>query len=309
MSFLPRFLKEEKGYDYVALDTNHKGWQIFAHNPFIDKLIYFNPHSITMEYMLYKRWEALAEDYDAFFNLFRSLEYNCIAMEDQAIYYMGDKKRREFGKGNFYDKTLEWCGFPEYKGKYKGEVYYTDKEHAMMKRYVERFKDKFTVMLNLSGSGPHKSLIQGAEIINMIRKEVPNVHFITTGDKLTKHLDCSGDDITSIAGIAPFREALLMAKYMNCVIGCESGIMVGANMWGVPTIQLMTSSSQENHPNSCDGDYSLQSPAHCSPCHKGPYRYLGCPRRDGYALCTWFNVDEILEKVKEIYGIYTHGKS
>ena len=72
-------------------------------------------------------------------------------------------------------------------------------------------------------------------------------------------------------------------------------------MWNTPTIQLMTAASLINHPKYAKNDYSLQSPAYCSPCCKGPYQYIGCPSKDGYPLCVYFDVDKIMEQVDKIH--------
>jgi ADP-heptose:LPS heptosyltransferase len=99
----------------------------------------------------------------------------------------------------------------------------------------------------------------------------------------------------------PFRQALLITKYVNCVIGCESGLMIGASMWYTPTIMLMTAASIESHCKYNPNDYSIQSPAYCSPCYKGPYQYRGCPHKNGNPLCVYFNVVDIINKIKQIY--------
>ena len=63
----------------------------------------------------------------------------------------------------------------------------------------------------------------------------------------------------------------------------------------------MTAASLDNHTKYAKNDYSLQSPAYCSPCCKGPYQYIGCPSKDGYPLCVYFDIEKIMEKVDEIH--------
>jgi len=311
MSFLPKLLKEKEGYDVVDVETNHKGYQLLCHNPHIDNISVLEPSTVFQTIgILEKHWISISEGYDLFINLFRSLENNCLAMEDDYMYYQHEDLRREFGRGSYYDITLDISGLNKYKGEVKADVHYTDEEHESVKQFMGKYKDKFVVMFNLSGTGPHKRLVQIKEIVEAISEKFHDCFFITTGDKSNKPLDIEGDNVLSLIDKeVPFREALLISKYVDCVIGCESGLMVGANAWGTPTVQLMTAASIENHGGGMENDLSLQSPAPCSPCHKGPYKYIGCHKRDGNPVCIYFDVNDILDRVGVAYGVYTYGKS
>ena len=303
MSHLPRMLKEECGFDYVAVDTNFKGYQILSLNPFIDKFYFFDKE-ITNNAVLQKRWEVLGSRYDHFINLYHTLEYDCIAMEDQSMYYMHDDVRRAFGKGNFYDRSTVCAGYPQLAGNHKADIFFSEAEIDVVDRNMRKHDGKFKVMLNLSGSGPHKRLVVAQELVKQIRK-LPDSLIITTGDVTCTEADeLIKPDISLIKLGAPINQAMATLKHVDCCIGHESGIMIASNAMEVPTIQLMTSSSLENHPNYCHNDYSMQSPANCSPCHKGPYKYIGCHKIDNMPECIFFNVSEIMENVNEIYKIW-----
>jgi hypothetical protein len=157
-------------------------------------------------------------------------------------------------------------------------------------------------MINLNGTTLNKRMVIAPELIKRILKKYPEADIILTGDKNSDGLDIpSSPRIKSIIGVMPFRQALLMAKYSKLVITMESGFGVGANMWGVPTIQMMTCASLVNHPDDCPNDYSLQSPAPCSPCCKAQYKFIGCPVKDGYPLCVFFDVDLVMKQVEKAY--------
>jgi hypothetical protein len=98
---------------------------------------------------------------------------------------------------------------------------------------------------------------------------------------------------------------MLMAKYASLVIGAESGLMVASTLLGAPTVQLMTAASLKNHGGDFVNDYSLQSPAPCSPCHKGPYDYIGCPKfqhlGSQYPVCVKFEPEIILARMEQVY--------
>jgi len=306
-SFLPRLLKDQ-GYDVVDFEMNFKAYQLMCYNPFIDNIIFYEPTEQFPMYLMEKHWQVLSQGYDKFVNLYKSLEYGCLAMEDENVYYQSDTVRRNrYGNINFYDKTCLDAGYPELCGRYLGEVFYPQFEIDLVEHWMKEFKDKFTVMINLCGTGGHKEFHQAQEFVDRVRKEYKDVVFITTGGKEYEEYDLKGDDIVSIVGKKPFVQALLIAKYVDCLISCESGIAVGANMWGTPTIQLMTAANLMNHQKYAINDFSIQSPAYCSPCHKGCYSYIGCPSKEGRPLCVYFDMEIIMEKFKEVYALKKNG--
>lgn len=306
-SHLPRLLKDN-GFTDVGFSTGWKGKQLLEYNPFIDRIHMFEPggRDIRVSYFM-GRVKILREQYDDFIDLHHSLEYGAIAMENQDEYYQHQKIRERMGKRNYYDISIIIAGYPELCGKYKGEVFYPENEIQIVEHDLlrpGRFKDNFKVMINLSGSSPHKVFIQRREIAEYILNKYPEAVIFTTGDNTTAELDIKdmGERVRSLVGKKPFRQVLLMAKYMNCVIGCESGLMVGASMWDVPTIQLLTATDKIAHCLYSKHDYSLQSPARCSPCYKGPYKYYGCPKKNGSPLCIYFNTEDIINQVDKIYA-------
>ncbi len=307
MSHLPRLLKDQ-GFDIVDVETNFKGYQLLCDNPFIDNIIFFDPTNnlelYSSKFRLEKHWAIVSEGYDKFINLFQTLETDIISAEEQNSYYMHPKNRARFAEINYYDKATIDAGYPELIGKYRGEIFCTEEETAIVKKEMAKYSDSYTIMVNLSGTTLHKKMVFAPELIDRLLKRYPTAHIILTGDTSCQSLvDEIGENerITSIAGKYPFRQAIMMAKYMDLVISMESGFGVGANMWETPTIQLMTAASLVNHPNGCKNDYSLQSEAYCSPCNKGPYRFIGCPHKDGYPLCVYFDVDKIMVQVEEAY--------
>jgi len=308
MSHLPRLLKDQ-GWDFVGVSTGYKGKQILAQNPFVDRLHYFEAGTkIKMSLSYYNgRVRAISQNYDKVINLLHSLEMNCLFLEQQNEYYQHISMRRKMGQENYYDIATDWAGYPELKGKYRGEVFFENKdinivEHDLLR--PGRFKDKFKVMLNLSGSNPHKIFLHAKDISKWILDTYDDAVIFTTGDSSIEYLDVRGlgERVRSLVGKKGFRQVLLMAKYMDCVIGCESGIMCGASMWDVPTIQLMTCADINNHCKYTTKDYSLQSPARCSPCYKGPYEYYGCPKRNDLPLCVYFDINKIKHQIERIYA-------
>lgn len=321
-SHIPRLLKEKEGFDYVAFQYNNKGIDILSKNPFIDEHIVFNPNEYPVcnfpASFLTKRNGYLVETgkFDKFIDLQDSIEYGYIAMEDMNEYYMSSKFRREkYGKQNYYDQTTEFAGYPQHKGMV-GEIFFTDEEEKLVKNiYEERYKGKFVAIFNLSGSSKQKLFLNAEEIAKEFLSRHPDAVILTMGDEDCKaHLEFQGERIINRCGTFgeklryPFRQSMLMSKYASVVVGCESGLMVASTLFGTPTIQLMTAASIKNHGGDFPNDLSIQSPAKCSPCHKGPYEFIGCDmfKHLGvkYPICVKFKPESILNRLEEAYDSF-----
>lgn len=302
-SFLPRLLKEQ-GFDRVDFEVNQKGFQVLGNNPFIDNLMCYEPLVSGIEKFqdIKDHWEKVSKGYDKFINLYGSLEIGCVSMEGDSLYNLPDDERRKIlGSINFYDQTCAWAGYPELMGMYKPELFFTEEEVAVTKQWMEQFKGEFVVLVNLAGTSKHKRFIQAKEVCDRILKEFDDAHIILTGDDIK--MSWEAERVTSIVGNKPFMQAVLIAKYCHCVIAMESGLGIGANVWGVPTVFLLTASSPESVCRYAQNSLHIQSPAKCSPCHRGPYEYKECEFKDGYPVCVYFDVDQILENVRKAYGI------
>jgi ADP-heptose:LPS heptosyltransferase len=320
---LPRLLKQKAGFDYVAVEYNVKGKEAWKHNPFVDEHIHFDPNIQLKggwpESVYRKRWEEMLTlgGFEKHLMLQKSLEYGYIAMEDQAEYYRDSRYRREkFGGHNYYDQTSIFAGYPEWCG-IVGDLYFTEQEENLVRGiYEERYKDKFVIIANLSGTSRHKLFYQADAIIRSFLAKHEDAICITMGDDDCKnHIEFTGDRIINRCGrrehglYYPFRQSMLMTKYCNLLIGAESGLMVAGTLLGAPTVQLMTAASIKNHGGDFVNDFSLQSPATCSPCHKGPYDYIGCPKfeiaGEKYPVCVKFEAQVILNQMEKVYDRYT----
>lgn len=310
MSHLPRLLMEQ-GASVVGVHTGYKGRQVLANNPFIDIVHFFEPSGRDITPSYYKfRLAAIGEMYDKIINLHHSLEVGVLALEGQNEFYQHQSVRDRDGvRECYYDLMTELAGFPHLKGKYKGEMFFTEQEIKIVENDLlrdGRFRDNFRVLINIAGSGPHKVFIQSREVAEWILKSFPEAVIFTTGDITTKQLDLDslGVRVRSLVGKKQFRQVSLMVKYMDLAIGCESGMMCVASMWDIPTIQLMTAACIDNHCKLSKNDLSIQSPARCSPCFKGPYKYYGCPKKGNLPICVYFDVREIQKNISKAYEIW-----
>ena len=331
MSHVPWLLKTKYGVRRVIVETNTKGEQIFRNNPFIDKIVSLEPSRPPLANMpatfLKRRWEQqrITNNCEQLVVLQDSIERAYIAMEDQNEYYMSDSYRRDkFGKLNYYDQTLSFLGLDEHFGTV-GDIYFIDEERDVVDDlWAREYAGKFVVICNLSGTSKQKLFLNAGSIIKTFLVKHPEAVCILMGDEsANKFLSFSGERIINRAGLFdvdygkkvsyPFRQSMLMTSKAQLVIGCESGLMCAATVLGAPTVQLMTAASIKNHGGDFPNDYSLQSPCRCSPCHKGPYNYLGCPKfsylDEEYPLCIKFEAEVILEKMERVYADYKRAKS
>ena len=303
VSHIPRLLKEN-GYDFVGFSTGKRGANILKNNPFIDRLHYAELGDFTkalgIDYFN-TRLAVIGREYDTVINLNQIIEVGVLPGQFQKEYFLDQKTRDRMGGDNYYDVATKAAGFHHLVGKYRGELYFSKSEERVVGNYLAKYQDKFKVLINLSGSSPHKVFVQSKEVIDRIMDTYSDAQVFTTGDKLSEGIDSKREGVIHLSGQMPFRQVLLMAKYMNCVISTESGMMCGASCHGTPTIQLLTAASINNHVKYAENDHSLQSPARCSPCHKNPYDYWGCPTKDNYPLCVFFEVDKIMEQFERIY--------
>lgn len=313
LTHLPRLLKKRAGFDIVDVETNAKGLQILAENPYIDTLTTFEPSLYPdLPYgSLQRRWAVIGEGYDKVINLTGTIEEKLIAMENQNIYYQGtDVRRKAFGGVNYYDAMTMEAGLGEEYFGTTGEMYFKQSEIDAAAEFLSPYQDRFIVMMNLSGSSLHKRFMQAEEVANRICAKYPNALIITTGDKTCQAFDfkIQGKKISLINDSATFRGMCILAKFVDLCMGCESGLMVASNMWNTPTVQLLTAANHNNHPKYAKNDFSLQSPAPCAPCHKGPYKYRGCTLDEaGYPVCVHFDVNLIMEQVEKAHQVYLRG--
>lgn len=303
---LPRLIKEYYNPDILDFETNHKGYQILLENPYIDNLIHVDPAELKLRMgHVYKHWDALEEEYDLVFNLFDTLEHKQIAMEDQKEYFMSTKYRQNrYGKINFYDAMTAECNLPESYFGTGGEVYFSNEEREIVRKWIaNKIGTSPFFMINLGGTSLQKKFTASTDVVKQIRREFPEVKIIITGDKYNLDYMPEDYDIDLIKLGFPFRQSLCIAEQADVVISPESGFAVGAGAMGTPCVQMLSTSSLVNHCKNNRNDFSIEAEVFCAPCHKGTYRFLGCPSHNGLPICTHFNPERVMEQIRRAYAI------
>jgi len=301
-SHLPRLIKEYYHVDTIDFETNYQGYQILQNNPFIDNLIYVPAEKIT-DNRLRNNWDYCEEKYDLSFNLIYTIELAyCLNENDSRYYRNSDYRRKNFGGISYYDVMTKSCNLPdEYLGE-RGEMYYCVADHEAARGEVTKTKAKYgldhMIIVNLSGTSLHKKFVQAESVSRKLLDRYPKAMIFLTGDEHCKDQVFEHERVKSWIG-RNFRSVALMTKYVDLTISVETGLALVAHSFDAPCLQLLTAASPENHCIGAKNAYWLQSPIVCSPCHKNPREYWGCPAKDAHPACVWFDVDAIVNKAGE----------
>lgn len=303
---LPRLIKEYYKVDHITFETNYHGMHILTNNPYIDDLQFVDVSKMTHNRMV-KNLEWARESHDLVFDFANTIEKQYCVNENDWRYYTSDKWRREtLGKKSYYDVMTDAAGLPDFYYGTRGQLYYTEEEcRAAESWIVEKHASNYPVILvNLSGSTLHKKFIQSESICRKILEKYPQSLIILTGDEYCKDQVFQHNRVISYVGSKTngFRSVALKCRYVDLTISLESGIALVAHSWDAPTLQLLTAASPDNHCKYAKNAYWLQAPLACSPCHRNPREYFGCPVLDKHPACIWFNEDEIMSKVEEALG-------
>jgi ADP-heptose:LPS heptosyltransferase len=303
---VPELIKKHYGIDYIEFETSNRGMDILWGNPFIDKLTQI-PMSMEVD-IFTNRWAVAEDEFDMFFNLTHSIELKYCTIENDHRYWRNSKYRREkCGQMNFYDASTDACGLPPSYYGTRGKLYYTDAQHQNSKEWVRNLKEKYKadwlIIVVVSGSSLHKRFQQVHSVCAKILDKYPTALIVLSGDKDCTDLEPVHERIVSRIGKTNFRTMALNVKYADLVISPETGLVCVSHSWDTPTIQLLTAASWDNHIKYAKNAYWVQSPIECSPCHKSPSHYYGCPVRDRVPACVFFDEDEIMTKVEEAHNV------
>jgi ADP-heptose:LPS heptosyltransferase len=307
-SHLPRIIKQYYGVEDITFETNYHGMHILTGNPYIDNLQFIDVNKMTYNRMS-KNLEWARYNYDMVFNFANTIEKEYCCNENDWRYYTPSKWRREeLGTMSYYDVMTDAAGIPDTFYGNRGILYYDQQNHDEAKRWVEITKNNFesdrVVLVNLSGSTPHKKFVQAESVCRKILDIYPKTVVVITGDQFCESQVFEHDQVINWVNKKNMRTVCLMCKYVDLTISLESGLPLVANSWDAPCLHLLTAASPDNHCKYAKNAHWIQSPITCSPCHKNPREYFGCPIKEGLPQCVYFDEEKIVEKVQEIFECY-----
>lgn len=335
MSHIPKILTQE-GYE-VTFQYNLKGVQIHSFNPYIKHHVFREPTAEELSgdpilnYQLYKHYKKIKKEYDLFINFDRSLEGTLITDEKTHEYFMPKHWRnKKYGNTCFYDQSVLWAKLPKkYLGR-TGDLYFRDKEHECIERIFEpiRNKGKKILIWSIAGTMWQKAIYPWSQkVCEEFQKRHPEVIvFVTAGPEYSEHawgvlfskgMDCSQVPAVNVISQWPFRQALLATKYADMLITPETGLGIGAGVYETPKIMLLTAASIKNIVGNDKNDFSMQSEAWCSPCHRAIYNMDVCDtipiseeascsifnagKTNKLPICVFFDQNKVLNQMEKMY--------
>ena len=266
------------GY-HVTLNINPYCKEVFKYNPNIDNLLIQERDAVpNMELGPY--WEAWKPEYDRYINLCESLEGDLLQVEGRGGFFTHQAWRHKKCNVNYYDYTFKRAGYgPENYGQL-GELFFTEAEERHAREWFKSLGEgKFIIQWALNGSSHHKVYPMMETVLDEWFKRHQNSLVITCGDYTAKLLEFEHPQLITKAGVWMLREALLATKYVDLVVGPETGVTNAAGCWETPKIVLLSHSSRENMTKYFRNDYSLEPDtvlAPCYPCHQLHYTLPSC---------------------------------
>ena len=263
-----------RGYDVHVACKKYAGDAVLAGNP-----------NVTMAHELDRQ-----ESHEARIARINAIASKCKA--DLVLDLAGTcESRFLFSEGSTgYTKPLSWR-----RANAKGHNYYnfqaqTVGDHATRgELYVSREEEKWwmrfrsmklgvrLVQVQLTGSSICKVYPWWPTVIKGLQRD-PRVLVILTGDPGLGQIlglgaveeGCDPTRIWQTCGDpkVSLRSALVMTRFVDLVMGPETGILNAAGCFGVPKVLLLSHSSAENISAGWDNCIALQPEATCSPCYR-----------------------------------------
>ena len=285
---LPVLEELSRKYGYLHFETGDRGKTLFENHPSFSKITTFDVLKYKpkkrME-MAELRWNTLVDgnDWDKVVNFIESIEVSCIADEWQAEYRLPREHRRKiFGNRNFYDSHFIKVGLPIPDPFDCGTVYFAESELSWMETWRKRHWSEFIVAFALNGSTSQKFPMYFKELAHEIKSAYPDTKFVLLGNKQGEGQVFTLDNgsVLNAVGKWPYMQSLAMVKMADYVIGPETGLLVGAGLFGTPKTMVCSSCSPYQATHYHKNDFSVQSTAPCSPCHRSAYHPTWCNYRE-----------------------------
>jgi len=291
------------GY-HVTYNTTEYSAQVLKECPWVDEFM-LQPKDAVADEDLKEYWARLKEEghFDRVINMSGSIEANLLKQEGTPEFDWSHAQRHRHCNKNYQDTTMEWAGYPDCKGE-RPELHFTDSEHFMIRRYLSGLGDRFIILWSMSGSSFHKTWPWTEFVVGELYKQHPkDVAVITVGDELCQMIEPHTPISIPKAGHLPVRGSMLMTKYVDLVVGPETGILNAAACYDTPKVIFLSHSSVENltkywtnttalTPHGCD----------CYPCHRLIYQN-SCPKGKiaGSPLCAENVTPEMVYRAIEKY--------
>lgn len=267
-------LLKSDGY-YVIANTSKKGIEVLKNNPYIDEFLEHDT-SISPNEQLDNHWNNLKKGYDKFINLSESIEGTLSKVPSREDFFWSKEKRHKECDVNFYDRTLEIAGYGDVKG-VRGQLFFSSIEESIARNYRKQKKGKYLVMWVLAGSSPHKSWPFTEYAISAFLDKHPDALILVVGDDLcAEFFLLNHPRVKHYASVWGVRKTMIMTKYVDLVIGPDTGIMHAAGCFDTPKILLHSANSINNLSIYWKNTIDIMAHVKCQPCHRLHYTTEYC---------------------------------
>jgi len=294
----------DEGY-HVTVNTVPDHVCALDNNPNVDDVI-IQEHDILPISYVGEYVEYLKTKYDRVINLCGSIEDKFLKNPRRfnGLYEMFKNVGKEkLDNVNYYDETLKASGFTDTG--LNGELYLSDAEKESWEYFKKKNKDYFKILWCIKGSSSHKFCVDAEDIMVEMLSKHKDIKIYVVGGKETQAMELKEERLINWVGKRDFRTSIIMTKYVDLVISPETGVLNAAGCFSTPKIGLLTHSCKNNLTKYFENDYSVQSKAECSPCHKLVHDIDFCPLAKDYniPICTtMFDKEEIIKNIEVVYG-------
>ena len=300
-----RMLKEQG--KYVIANCNTESMVVLEGNPYIDEFLlqsrYVIPPTQLGEY-----FDSMREKYGTVINLCESMERTLLLEKDKdpELYWSSHEDRQKRCNVNYADYAMRLAGFDS---GCKPELYLTETEAVLSKIFTKRHDGFFNLLWQVDGSSWHKIYPFTTDVIEELLDEIPDMQVFITGGPNASIDGWKHHRLMDRLRVWDMRQSMIMTKFMDCVVSPETGVLNAAGAFDTPKVGLLTHSSKENLTKYFINDYSIQSEAPCSPCHRLVHDLSDCPVDDEFGLPVCMSVYMPQERIKQnILTIYNKWK-
>ena len=301
-----------KKYKSISLDLCTHGYQLFWNDPRFEYIHYFEPRTIPIEERNQKLTEhreslsSLYPDHDIL-DFHYSIEGHCITYDVAEDAELSQEERAAKYSKNFYDAQFEFAKVAMPEGwRHRNTIFFSREETDAVERWRNRAGDYFVLILVLGGSSIQKvfpTWMKG--FCRRLIRELPKLKIYLMGDNQCRGEGWECERTINLIEKVGFKQSLHMTKYADYVLGSETGLLIGAGMFGTPKTALCTISAVDQCFNYHENDFSLQSKSKCSPCHMLAYSGRLCPKEpvyNNFPICTHeWDRDEIFSLIAAQY--------
>lgn len=271
----------------VHLHINPKGDELFRGDPRFKSISVFEPFTVPAgrrrNRAIDRRWKKAILDVqpNEVINLDHTLENTGVATRQVPALFDAplEERRKHLEERFFYGIPLDLANINPHllpEGKV-GSLAYQDWQIAWAQRWRKTHENQFVVLMVLRGTTLQKRFPLSKVIAEKILTRYPDAVLYLAGGHDSEPFTFNNGRVYNTVGIASnFKQVLLMARYADFVIGPETGMLVGAGMWGTPKAMLCTSSSVFQCTHKQARDFSVQASIPCSPCMRAVYKPKDC---------------------------------